>query len=226
MTEPPLFCDKPPEGMPACALLAGHAGPCLEKRASNSAPLVDRLKAVTRAIYERTVRDGRNWIKHWHQEGQTADACRVCQELGLSEADWAAAKLAATLEIREAKRAPGLYWWVRDEDETGMSGTGAVAQVAVFEDGTAVLRWLAGRNAAKVGSTVTYASVGDLLWVHGHGLAQTGRLEAVGADELAALEDEADSARKMAQALGEAACEACREGVESWAYCPHCGAAK
>lgn len=72
---------------------------------------------------------------------------------------------------------PGLYWWVRDVDETGMSGAGRVAQVAVFEDGSAVMRWLASRNTANVGSTVCYASVEDLVFVHGHGERRTGHLE-------------------------------------------------
>lgn len=71
----------------------------------------------------------------------------------------------------------GLYWWVRSVDETGMSGAGKVAQVAVFEDGSAVLRWLKARNTAGVGSTVLYDSVRDLIWVHGHGEKRTGHLE-------------------------------------------------
>lgn len=72
---------------------------------------------------------------------------------------------------------PGLYWWVRDLDETGMSGTGPVAQVAVFEDGCAVLRWLKHRNSAGVASTVFYETVEQLVHVHGHGSKKTGHLE-------------------------------------------------
>ncbi len=74
---------------------------------------------------------------------------------------------------------PGLYWWVRTVDETGMSGTGRVAQVAVFDDGTAVLRWLKTRNAAGVGSFAIYDTIEQLLHVHGHGERKTGRLEEV-----------------------------------------------
>lgn len=74
---------------------------------------------------------------------------------------------------------PGLYWWVRDADETGMSGAGRVAQVAVFEDGSAVLRWIKDRNTAGVQSTVFYESVRDLVHVHGHGERRTGHLEPV-----------------------------------------------
>lgn len=72
---------------------------------------------------------------------------------------------------------PGLYWWSRHVDEVGMSGTGRVAQVAVFEDGSAVLRWLKDRNAAGVASSVFYDSIEDLMHVHGHGAKRTGKLE-------------------------------------------------
>lgn len=72
---------------------------------------------------------------------------------------------------------PGLYWWVRDKDDTGMSGVGRVAQVAVFEDGVSVLRWLSSRNAAGVASTVIYETVEQLVHVHGHGEGKTGHLE-------------------------------------------------
>jgi hypothetical protein len=78
---------------------------------------------------------------------------------------------------RDEKIEPDLYWWVRDTDETGMSGSGKVAQVAVFEDGSAVLRWIKARNTAGVGSTVFYDTVADLIHVHGHGERRTGHLE-------------------------------------------------
>lgn len=70
----------------------------------------------------------------------------------------------------------GIYWWVRHLDETGMSGAGKVGQVAVFEDGSAVLRWLKSRNSAGVQSTVFYETARDLVWVHGHGEKKTGSL--------------------------------------------------
>ena len=91
------------------------------------------------------------------------------------------------LNLKKGERvtiiAPGLYWWCRDEDETGMSGEGKVAQIAVFEDNSAVLRWLSSRNAAKVSSTVVYESIDDLLHVHGHGDKRTGHLEPVVKDQ-------------------------------------------
>ncbi len=77
---------------------------------------------------------------------------------------------------------PGLYWWHRVVDETGMSGTGRVAQVAVFEDGFAVLRWLKGRNNAGVSSAAIYDSIEDLIHVHAHGDRKTSRLEKIDND--------------------------------------------
>lgn len=52
----------------------------------------------------------------------------------------------------------------RDEDATGISGTGIVAWGCRFPDGTAVLRW-----ATAKASTAVYASLEDLEAIHGHG---------------------------------------------------------
>lgn len=52
----------------------------------------------------------------------------------------------------------------RDEDVTGVSGTGRVAFGAMFPDGTIVLRW-----DTEVRSTVFYDSLGDLEHIVGHG---------------------------------------------------------
>jgi hypothetical protein len=43
-----------------------------------------------------------------------------------------------------------------------------VAQVAEFDDGAAVLHWNQGANSSGVSSTEVFASVNDLLRVHGH----------------------------------------------------------
>lgn len=56
---------------------------------------------------------------------------------------------------------PGLYDMVRTTDQTGVSGTGRVAQMAVFEDGSAVVRWMTGKD-----STVCWAKYQDALDVH------------------------------------------------------------
>lgn len=51
----------------------------------------------------------------------------------------------------------------RDEDKTGISGIGIVAEGVVFQDGSAVLRW---RSQYK--STAVYNSMDDVKAIHGH----------------------------------------------------------
>jgi hypothetical protein len=53
----------------------------------------------------------------------------------------------------------------RDEDETGISGTGRVAEGVEFSDGRVALRWCAGEHR----STVTWDTVRDIEAIHGHG---------------------------------------------------------
>jgi hypothetical protein len=60
------------------------------------------------------------------------------------------------------------YYLCRSEDVSGKSGTGRVAQVAEFDDGAAVLHWSANTNSCGVSSTEVFASIEDLLKVHGH----------------------------------------------------------
>jgi hypothetical protein len=55
---------------------------------------------------------------------------------------------------------------IRDEDETGISGTGLVARGARFPDGTAVLHW-AGEPFTT--TTVHPGGVESILHIHGHG---------------------------------------------------------
>ena len=52
---------------------------------------------------------------------------------------------------------------VRDQDVTGRSGTGVVAEGAEFSDGQAVLKWL--KEPYSLG---VYSSIEELLQVHGH----------------------------------------------------------
>lgn len=52
---------------------------------------------------------------------------------------------------------------VRTEDETGLSGTGLVADGVQFPDGTAVLHWRGPLN-----STTVFESVAMLEKIHGH----------------------------------------------------------
>lgn len=52
---------------------------------------------------------------------------------------------------------------VRDVDETGVSGTGLVAEGVVFTDGVTVLHW-----RGDYASTVVWASVDSVDVIHGH----------------------------------------------------------
>ena len=56
---------------------------------------------------------------------------------------------------------PGLYNMLRTTDQTGVSGTGRVAQMVIFEDGSAVVRWMTGKD-----STVCWAKWQDAMDVH------------------------------------------------------------
>lgn len=51
----------------------------------------------------------------------------------------------------------------RDIDETGVSGTGIVAEGVQFTDGNCAMRWL-----TETASTGFYASIEDLVFIHGH----------------------------------------------------------
>jgi hypothetical protein len=56
-----------------------------------------------------------------------------------------------------------IFALVRDTDETGISGTGIVAEGVEFSDGTCSMRW-----RTKTTSTAVYASIDDLMEIHGH----------------------------------------------------------
>lgn len=51
----------------------------------------------------------------------------------------------------------------RNEDQTGVSGTGVVAEGVEFSDGTACLRW-----RTRFSSTAIYSSMLDIIQIHGH----------------------------------------------------------
>jgi hypothetical protein len=51
----------------------------------------------------------------------------------------------------------------RDQDVTGVSGIGRVAEGVVFENGHVVLRWL-----GELTSTVHHSSVENVRRIHGH----------------------------------------------------------
>jgi hypothetical protein len=60
------------------------------------------------------------------------------------------------------------YYLYRTEDVSRTSGTGNVAQVAVFDDGAAVVRWIGGMNSSGISSTTVFDSIDDLIKIHGH----------------------------------------------------------
>jgi hypothetical protein len=53
---------------------------------------------------------------------------------------------------------------VRNEDETGVSGTGNVAQGIQFDTGACAMAWL-----TSVSSVAIYGSIDDIVFIHGHG---------------------------------------------------------
>ena len=53
----------------------------------------------------------------------------------------------------------------RDEDVTGISGTGIVAEGVEFSNGTVVIAWIVGEHQ----STVVWPSIEAVEAIHGHG---------------------------------------------------------
>jgi len=62
------------------------------------------------------------------------------------------------------RRRMRLFLLVRDEDVSGVSGTGIVAEGVEFSDGTVAMRWL-----RRPFSVAFYGSIRDVVAVHGHG---------------------------------------------------------
>lgn len=54
----------------------------------------------------------------------------------------------------------------RNEDVSGVSGVGFVAEGCEFADGTVAMRWL---TKDKPVSTALYSSLSDVEAIHGHG---------------------------------------------------------
>lgn len=54
----------------------------------------------------------------------------------------------------------------REEDETGISGTGNVAEGVEFSDGRVVIRWQTHGNDHH--STVVWDEIDSVLAIHGH----------------------------------------------------------
>lgn len=52
----------------------------------------------------------------------------------------------------------------RDEDETGISGTGVVAEGVLFSNGRVAIAWIAGEHQ----STVVWDDIESVEYIHGH----------------------------------------------------------
>lgn len=68
----------------------------------------------------------------------------------------------ATPTITSAQRI--LFHLERDEDETGVSGIGRVAEGIIFSNGKVVLSWL-----TEATSLAVYENMNHLETIHGHG---------------------------------------------------------
>ena len=57
-----------------------------------------------------------------------------------------------------------IFYLKREEDESGISGTGRVAQGFVFDNGKVAVTWLSEHPSVTV-----YDSIGEVHAIHGHG---------------------------------------------------------
>lgn len=70
----------------------------------------------------------------------------------------------STPEPEPEQRYPRRFYLYRGEDETGISGTGVVADGVQWQDGTATLKWLGEHS-----SEVSWRAMPDVVHIHGHG---------------------------------------------------------
>ena len=57
-----------------------------------------------------------------------------------------------------------IFYLKRDEDESGVSGTGRVAQGFIFDNGKVAVSWLSEHPSVTI-----YDSIGEVHAIHGHG---------------------------------------------------------
>jgi len=50
--------------------------------------LKQRMKRAAGEIYKRTIRDDKNWIDHWHDQGDRVKSCGVCRAFYITLEDW------------------------------------------------------------------------------------------------------------------------------------------
>lgn len=56
----------------------------------------------------------------------------------------------------------------RNEDESGVSGTGRVAQGIIFDNGKVAMTWLKEQTTVNATSVAVYDSIDDVETIHGH----------------------------------------------------------
>lgn len=96
-----------------------------------------------------------------------------------------------------------LFHLLRNDDETGISGTGVVADGVIFRDGKVALRWRPGPVDHQ--STVIYDSIEAVQAIHGHGgktkvVFGEGDQRSHGAE---AMDDWIDKSGEIAEAMNE-----------------------
>lgn len=87
-------------------------------------------------------------------------------------ADSSTSSVASALEraFYELLRGPGRnYVLQRDEDATGVSGTGIVADIVETAGGTAIMQWRTNPGQTGAGSTGIYPNLAAIEAIHGHG---------------------------------------------------------
>lgn len=98
------------------------------------------------------------------EDDEKLDAREVELTLAAFDARLAAHRLAHARAVKTRLDAgPRPFVLHRDEDETGVSGTGEIAAGCVFADGKVAVRW-----KTATASTTLFDTVADMLKVHGH----------------------------------------------------------
>jgi hypothetical protein len=99
-------------------------------------------------------------------------------------------------------KTPVLFLLVRDEDETGVSGTGVVAKGVELANGSCLMKWTVG----PAQSIVLYESMTDLVRIHGHGgKTKAQYLPDPGANQLEQVGAIVEKAIELVQSVSRAA---------------------
>lgn len=103
-----------------------------------------------------------NGVAH-HFGDRCDDRCQPVSDEEAAKYIWIPEK-EYDLTSRATDEVPRRFILIRDEDETGISGTGLVAFGVVFPDGVTVTRW-----NSDVAQTCVWQSFDEVDAVHGHG---------------------------------------------------------